>query len=55
MGSENAHVCAQNAGNGFGFEFLERYHKEGDEFLNHIVRVISDETWVSFVNIKTKE
>jgi hypothetical protein len=34
---------------------LERYHKDVDEFLNHIVRVTGDETWVSFVNIKTKE
>jgi hypothetical protein len=32
--------------------FLERYHKDGDEFLNHIVR---DETWVSFVNVETKD
>jgi hypothetical protein len=29
--------------------FLERYHKDGDEFVNHIVRVTGDETWVSFV------
>jgi hypothetical protein len=35
--------------------FLERYHKDGNEFLNHIVRVTGDETWVSFVNVKTKE
>jgi predicted ATP-grasp superfamily ATP-dependent carboligase len=35
--------------------FLQRYHKHGDEFLNHIVRVISDEIWVSFVNAETKE
>jgi hypothetical protein len=27
--------------------FLERYHKDGDEFLYHIVRVAGDETWVS--------
>jgi hypothetical protein len=31
MGFENAHGHAQNAENGFGFDFLERYHKEGDE------------------------
>jgi hypothetical protein len=56
MGSENAHGCAQNAENGFGFDFsFERYHKHGDEFLNHIVRVTFDETWVSFVNDQTKE
>jgi hypothetical protein len=35
--------------------FLERYHKDGDEFLNHIVRVAGDITWVSFVNAETKE
>jgi hypothetical protein len=26
MGSENAHGCAQNAGNDFGFHSLRRYH-----------------------------
>jgi hypothetical protein len=26
---------------------LERYHKDGDEFLNHIVRVTGDKIWVS--------
>jgi hypothetical protein len=35
--------------------FLERYYKDGDEFLNHIVWVIDDETWVSFVNVEAKE
>jgi hypothetical protein len=35
--------------------FLERYHKDGDEFLKHIVWVTGDETWVSFVNVETKE
>jgi hypothetical protein len=35
--------------------FLERYHKDGDEFLNHIVQVTGDETWVSFVNVETIE
>jgi hypothetical protein len=34
MSSENAHGCAQNAENGFGFDFSQRYHKDGDEFLN---------------------
>jgi alpha-amylase/alpha-mannosidase (GH57 family) len=34
--------------------FLERYHKDGHEFLNHIVQVTGDETWVSFVSV-TKE
>jgi hypothetical protein len=35
--------------------FLECYHKDGHEFLNHIIRVTGDETWVSFVNVETKE
>jgi hypothetical protein len=35
--------------------FFERYHKDGDEFLNHIVRVTGDETWISFANVKSKE
>jgi hypothetical protein len=47
-------VCT-NAENGFGFDFLERYHKDGDAFLNHIIRITGDETWVSFVNVETKE
>jgi acyl-CoA thioesterase len=34
---------------------LERHHNDGDEFLNRIVRVTGDETWVSFVNAETKE
>jgi hypothetical protein len=32
MGSENAQGQAQNA-----FTLLERYHKDGDEFLSHII------------------
>jgi hypothetical protein len=35
--------------------FLEQYHKNDDEFLNHIVQVTGDETWVSFVNVESKE
>jgi hypothetical protein len=34
---------------------LELYHKDGDEFLRHIVRVTGDETWVSFLNVENKE
>jgi hypothetical protein len=30
LGSENAHRCAQNAENGFGFDFFKRYHKDAD-------------------------
>jgi DNA replicative helicase MCM subunit Mcm2 (Cdc46/Mcm family) len=35
--------------------FPERYHEIGEEFLNHIVRVTGDVTWVSYVNVETKE
>jgi hypothetical protein len=33
--------------------FLELYYEVGDEFLNHIVTSVK--TWVSFVNVETKE
>jgi hypothetical protein len=33
----------------------ELYHKDGDEFLSHIIRVTGAETWVSFMNVETKE
>jgi hypothetical protein len=36
-------------------DFLERYHKDGDEVLTHIVRVTGDETCISFLNIEIKE
>jgi hypothetical protein len=48
VGFENAHGYAQNAENGFD-------HKDDNEFLSHIVRVIADKTWVSFLNIETKK
>jgi hypothetical protein len=35
--------------------FLQPYHKDGDEFLSHIVGVAGDKTWISFVNVETKE
>jgi hypothetical protein len=35
--------------------FLERYHKDGNEFLSHTLQVTGDETWISFVNAETKE
>jgi bifunctional pyridoxal-dependent enzyme with beta-cystathionase and maltose regulon repressor activities len=41
---QNVHRCTQNPENGFGFNFLEQYHKDGDEFLNHILQVTGDET-----------
>jgi hypothetical protein len=37
------------------FTFLEQYQKDGDVFLSCIVRVTGDETWVSFVNVETKQ
>jgi hypothetical protein len=51
----NAHGCAQNAENIFGFDLLGRHYKDGDELLDHNLRVTGDETWVSFVNAETKE
>jgi hypothetical protein len=35
--------------------FLQRYHKDSDEFLSHVVRVTGDETWVSSVNGETEK
>jgi hypothetical protein len=35
--------------------FLEQYHKDGNDFPNHIIRVTSNKTWVSVVNAETKE
>jgi tRNA(Ile2) C34 agmatinyltransferase TiaS len=55
MGSKNAHRCAQNAENCFDFDFLEQYHKYGNEFLNNIIQVTGDEIWLSFLNAETKE
>jgi hypothetical protein len=37
----------------WGFDFLERYYKDDEEFLNHILT--DDETWVSFLNAETKK
>jgi hypothetical protein len=34
---------------------LKRYHKHGDEFPKHIIRVTGDKTRVSFVNVETEE
>jgi hypothetical protein len=34
---------------------LERYHKNGDQFINHIVRITGDETCLSFLNVETEE
>jgi hypothetical protein len=35
--------------------FLKQYHKNGNEFLHHVVQVAGDETWVSSVNTETKK
>jgi hypothetical protein len=34
---------------------LERYNKDGDEFLNHIMKLRVDETWDLIVYVETKE
>jgi hypothetical protein len=53
MGSENAHEHITHRMVLVFEDFLQWYHKDGDEFLSHIVT--SDETWVSIVNVETKE
>jgi hypothetical protein len=35
--------------------FLEKYHKNVDEILNHIIGATDGETCVSFVNVAAKE
>jgi hypothetical protein len=49
IGFKNAHGCPQNAENSFGFDFLKC-----NDYLNHIVQVTGDETWVSFMNVDAK-
>jgi hypothetical protein len=36
------------------FTFVEQYHKDGYEFLRHIIRVTGNETLVSFVSVETR-
>jgi hypothetical protein len=55
MGSENAHRCAQKAGNGLGFDFCRAIPQDGGECLIHIILVTGAETLFSFVNVETKE
>jgi hypothetical protein len=42
-----------NSENDFSFDFLERYLKDGEEFLSH--SVIGDEFWDLFLNVEIKE
>jgi hypothetical protein len=37
------------------WHYLEWYHRDGGAFLSHIVQVTGDETWVTFVNVDTRE
>jgi hypothetical protein len=53
MGSENAHGCSQMQR--MALTLSEPYYKDGDKFIKHIVYVTADETWISFVNVETKE
>jgi hypothetical protein len=41
--------------NASALTFLKRYRKDNNEFLSHIIRLTGDETWVSFVDVETKE
>jgi hypothetical protein len=52
MDSENSHKCSQIAESGFSCGFLERYHKDG-KFLNHIILITGDETWIKAVDAHT--
>jgi hypothetical protein len=53
MVSKNVHGCAKTRRMALALTFLEQYHKDSGEFLSHIAT--GDETWVSFVNVETKE
>jgi hypothetical protein len=55
IGSKNAHGVYKTQRIASALIFLKQYHKDSNEFLNHIVQVTGDETWVSFVNVETKE
>jgi hypothetical protein len=54
MGSENARGCTQNR-KWIWLWLLEQYHRAGDAFRNHVIKVTGDETWASFVNVEFKE
>jgi hypothetical protein len=54
MGSENAHRDAQNAENGYGFCRLFRPIPQRWQLISQS-QVTGDETWVSVVNVETKE
>jgi hypothetical protein len=55
VGSEKAYAYEKDANNGCSFDILQRCHKAGGEFLNNIVRVTGDETWLLFLNVETEE
>jgi hypothetical protein len=55
MDSENVKGSHRTQKMASALTCLERYHKDGSEFLSHIVRATGEETWVSFVNVETKE
>jgi hypothetical protein len=55
MGSENAHGCAEEQRIVSVLPFLERYHKDGNGYFSHIIRVRDDETGILFVNVETKK
>jgi hypothetical protein len=55
MGSENAIGAHRSQRMALALTYLGRYHKDGNEFLSHIIRVTGDVTWVAFVSVETKE
>jgi hypothetical protein len=55
MGCENCHRCSQTRKKMLRLWHFKGYHKDCDKFLNHILQVTDDETWVSFVNVEIKD
>jgi hypothetical protein len=55
MDSENANGAHKSQRMALALTFLGRYHKDGNAFLSHTIQVTGDVTWVSFVNVETKE
>jgi hypothetical protein len=53
IGYENAHWCAQNAENGFGFDFFRIVPQRKRLISQSHRRVTGDKAWVSFGNVET--
>ncbi|GFQ96234.1 HTH_48 domain-containing protein [Trichonephila clavata] len=53
LGSKNVDGFAQNPTFSSALTFLERYHNEGEDFLDQLVT--GDETWVAYVTPESKQ